>query len=108
MSESDRRDFLKKLAVSTAYVAPVIKTLAAPDPAAGQVLSKKGGGMMGGGMGMMGGGMGMGMGGGFGMGAGGGMGMGTGGGFGMGVGGGMGMMAGLQAPTLPTAPWANE
>ncbi|MGI9629239.1 MAG: twin-arginine translocation signal domain-containing protein [Longimicrobiales bacterium] len=53
MPDSDRRDFLKKLAVSTAYVAPVIKTLAAPDPAAGQVLSQKMG-MMGGGMGMMG------------------------------------------------------
>ncbi|MDH3222713.1 MAG: hypothetical protein OEO23_03285 [Gemmatimonadota bacterium] len=43
MSESDRRAFLKKLAKTSVYSAPVIRTLAAPDPAAGQALSKKGG-----------------------------------------------------------------
>ena len=41
MSDADRRDFLKKLAATTAYAAPVIRTLAAPDPAAAQNLSKK-------------------------------------------------------------------
>ena len=51
---SDRRQFLKKLAATTAYAAPAIKTLAAPDPASAQTLSTKM--MMGGGMGM---GMGM-------------------------------------------------
>ena len=57
MSDSDRRDFLKKLALTTAYVAPVVRTLAAPDPAAGQALSKKMGMMVmgAGGMGMGGG-----------------------------------------------------
>ena len=64
MSDSDRRAFLKKLAKTTAYSAPVIRTLAAPDPAFGQALSMKKG--MGGGMGMgMGGGKGMDKGGGF-------------------------------------------
>ena len=41
MSDSDRRAFLKQLAKTTAYSAPVIRTLAAPDPAMGQALSKK-------------------------------------------------------------------
>lgn len=46
MSDSDRRTFLKKLAKTTAYSAPVVRTLAAPDPAMGQALSmKKGMGM---------------------------------------------------------------
>ena len=53
MHDSDRRAFLKKIAATTAYAAPVVRTLAAPDPAAGQVLSKKGGDMgMGKGKGM--------------------------------------------------------
>ena len=98
MSDSDRRAFLKKVAKTTAYSAPVIRTLAAPDPAAGQALSKKGGGMgMGMGMGGMGMGAGMGMGGGWMKGGwwwwwmmGGGIGMG--GGFGMMGGFGMGGM----------------
>ena len=50
MHDADRRAFLKKLAATTAYAAPVVRTLAAPDPAAGQALSKKGGN--GGGKGM--------------------------------------------------------
>jgi hypothetical protein len=51
MHDADRRAFLKKLAATTAYAAPVVRTLAAPDPAAGQALSKKGGNGGGDGMG---------------------------------------------------------
>ena len=38
---TDRREFLKKLAKGTVYAAPVVKTLAAPDPAASQEPSGK-------------------------------------------------------------------
>lgn len=51
MHDADRRAFLKKLAATTAYAAPVVRTLAAPDPAQGQALSKKGGDEGGNGMG---------------------------------------------------------
>lgn len=56
MSDSDRRAFLKKLAKTTAYSAPVVRTLAAPDPALGQALSMKQGMGMGMGKGKGGGG----------------------------------------------------
>ena len=41
MSVTERREFLKKIAKGTVYVAPVVKTLAAPDPAKAQTVSGK-------------------------------------------------------------------
>ncbi len=50
---TDRRDFLKKIAKTTVYAAPIIKTLAAPDAllagGGGQGFNTEKGGTMGGG-----------------------------------------------------------
>ena len=42
MSTTERREFLKKIAKGTVYVAPVVRSLAAPDPAHAQSVSGKG------------------------------------------------------------------